>query len=230
MLLPGIASDAAVWRGAADGLVMVSEADNIEDSAAGILERAPARFALAGHSLGGYVALAVVRAAPERVTRLALLSSSAGADDMRQKAMRGRVAAASEQNFTGLLATLAKTMVHPETYPTLHGVLLEMMSRVGRDAFVRQQRAAAERPDAQAALSSIRVPTLILTGEDDKIIPPQRSAEMAQAIAGARFVRLPRCGHVPTLERPQQTRDALDAWMASPPDPPSVPVRCSDGR
>jgi len=214
LLAPGVASDGTVWRDMPPGQVVTSEAVSIEAMAADILARAPPRFALAGSSLGGYIALAMVRAAPERVTRLALLGSSALPDDPRQQAMRRKMIAAAERDFPALFALLQADMTHPDTPDSLRAELLDMALRVGAGAFIRHQHAAMERPDARPGLAAIAVPTLVLAGEDDKVIPPQRSMEMAAAIPGARLTLLSRCGHVPMRERPRETRGAMEAWLA----------------
>jgi pimeloyl-ACP methyl ester carboxylesterase len=96
----------------------------------------------------------------------------------------------------------------------LGAVMLAMLTRVGRDEYLRQQHAALERPDARAGLAQIVAPTLVLVGSDDAVIDPARSAELAAAIPGAVHVVVPDCGHVPTLERPGASRLAVEGWLA----------------
>jgi pimeloyl-ACP methyl ester carboxylesterase len=166
--------------------------------------------------MGGYVALAAVARAPERVTRLALVSTSARADTPEQRAARIEGIAAAETDYERVAARLASLMVHRSrrTEADLGAVMLAMLGRVGRDEYLRQQHAALERPDARAGLAHIVAPTLVLVGSDDAIIDPARSAELAAAIPGAVTVVVPECGHVPTLERPEEARLAVERWLA----------------
>lgn len=213
LLIPGLASDAAVWADMPAGEVMQSNADTIDDMAADILTRAPDRFALAGSSLGGYIALAMVRAAPGRIERLALLSTSARPDDERQKAIRLSMIAAAERDYETLLVAMGSTMMHPDADAALSEGMRAMARRAGVTMFVRQQRAALARPDARPGLAAIAVPTLVLAGEDDQVVPLERATEMAQTIAGARLVTIARCGHIPQRERPKETAAAMHVWL-----------------
>lgn len=213
LLLPGIGSDGSAWGEMPAGQVMMSGADSIDAMADDILARAPDRFALAGSSLGGYVALAIARRVPERVARLALVSTSAMPDTEANRAVRDKMIAAALRDYERLIGAMLPGMVHPGALPGLAGDLSAMLRRAGPDNFARQQRAAAARPDARPALAAIRVPTLVLAGEDDQIVPPARSIELADAIPGARLVLLGRCGHIPARERPEETRAAMLEWL-----------------
>ena len=213
LLLPGIGGDGSAWGDMPGGQVLTSAAASVDAMADDILIRAPDRFALAGSSLGGYVALAIMRRAPERVTRLALISTSAMPDSETQKQLRAKMIAAAERDYERLIGAMLPGMVHPEALPALADGLTAMLRRAGSATFIRQQRAAAARPDARSALAAIGVPTLVLAGEDDQIIPPARSVELADAIPSARLVLLPRCGHIPALERPAETRAAMLDWL-----------------
>lgn len=213
VLVPGIASDAFVWQGMPEGAVMTSEAEDIESMARDILARAPGQFALAGHSMGGYIALSVVALAPERVTRLALLSTSAAPDDEAQRAARLKTIAEAERDFPAMVETLSRAMLHKSRWNTpLREQMAAMMHRVGVAAFMRQQGAVMRRPDRQPLLAAIRVPTLVLTGAGDRIVNPERSREMAAAIPGARLVELPDCGHIPQQEAGDATARAMRDW------------------
>lgn len=213
VLLPGIGSDAFVWQGMPEGLVMTSEAEDIEAMARDILDRAPARFALTGHSMGGYVALSILALAPERVTRLALLSTSAAPDDDAQRAARVKTIAEAGRDFDGVVETLSRAMLHKSRWNTpLREAMAAMMRRVGKEAFLRQQGAVMRRPDRRALLAAIRIPTLVLTGASDRIVNPERSRELAAAIPGARLAELPECGHIPQQESPDATAGALRSW------------------
>ena len=224
VLIPGLLDSArlyaeqlpALWR---LGPVMV--ADHTRDvSMAGIARRilcgAPPHFALAGLSMGGYVTFEILRQAPERVARLALLDTTARPDTPEQSAARrAQMALAAEGRLTEVLdASFPRLVHHARRHDAaLRRVLDLMAEEVGAAAFIRQQRANMERADSRPMLGSIRVPTLILVGEGDELTPPDRAAEMARAIPGAREVRVPDCGHLSTLERPHEVTRALLDWL-----------------
>jgi pimeloyl-ACP methyl ester carboxylesterase len=226
VLIPGLLDSArlyaeqipALWR---RGPVTVADHTR-DDSMAGIARRilaaAPPQFALVGLSMGGYIAFEIVRQAPARVVRLALLDTSARPDTPEQSAARrAQVALASAGRLTEVVDSSYPRLVHPgrRTDTALYRIVAQMAEEVGVAAFVRQQQANMTRSDARPMLAGIRVPTLVLVGEGDELTPPERAAEMARAIAGAREVRVPDCGHMSTLERPREVTQALLAWLES---------------
>lgn len=223
LLIPGILSDAAVFAPQVEALadlatpqVAAPAADSIDAMAAEILAGAPDRFALAGHSMGGYVALAMLRQAPERISRLALISTSARPDTDEQKAARKGLMAAAEDDFEAVIRRMMAAMLHPDRLAdiTLLDQVHEMMRRSGLAAFLRQQTATMGRADSRDLLAGVTVPTLVLGGSDDKIVSPAFSDELAAQIPGAVAVRLAACGHIPTLEQPDATTQALRGWLA----------------
>ena len=224
VLIPGLLDSArlyaeqipALWR---SGPVMVADHTR-DDSMAGIARRilaaAPPRFALAGLSMGGYVAFEMLRQAPERVLRLALLDTTARPDTPEQSATRrAQMALAAEGRLSEVVEASFPRLVHHARRhdAALRRVLDLMAEEVGAAAFIRQQQATMTRVDSRPMLSGIRVPTLVLVGEGDELTPPERAAEMGRAIAGAREVRVPDCGHLSTLERPHVVTRALLAWL-----------------
>lgn len=187
-----------------------------DDSLAAIAQRllahAPPQFGLVGISMGGYVAFEVLRQAPERVVRLGLLNTSARPDTPEQSAKRReQIAEAEAGRMAGVVESAFPMLVAPEHREdaTLRDVVHEMAVETGPEAFVRQQRAIMARPDSRPGLAAIRCPTLVLTGEQDQLIPPHLSEEMAGTIPGARLVRVAGCGHLSTLERPVEVARAL---------------------
>lgn len=191
--------------------------DSVGAIAARILAMAPPRFALAGLSMGGYIAFAIVRAAPERVARLALLDTSARPDTAEQTERRhSMIALAGNGRFAEVPDLLFPVFVHRDRHgdEALRTIVRTMAEETGPDAFVRQQHAIMSRPDCRALLKSIRCPTLVLVGDGDALTPPVLSEEIAAGIAGARLVRVPDCGHLSTLERPQAVNRALVEWLA----------------
>jgi 2-keto-3-deoxy-L-rhamnonate aldolase RhmA/pimeloyl-ACP methyl ester carboxylesterase len=216
VLLPGMLGEAALWDAVAPSLAehaalrfsRIDLDDTIEDMAAGVLASAPERFALAGHSLGAIVALDVVRQAPERVTRLALLNASARpANDAQLEtwaAMRDGEFAAVAQQFA--LANGGP----PETVEA-------MAHAVGPRGLRRQLAAQAARPDSRPSLPSIGVPTLVLTGAEDRICPRELQEELAAGIPGARHTVIEDAGHMLPLDAPTAVAAALQTWMKGTP-------------
>jgi len=174
--------------------------------AAAILVAAPPRFALAGISMGGYVCLEIMRQAPERVIKLALLNTSARPDTPEQVTLR-----------RALVAQLMSAILHPahQNDPVLRNANVQMGLTVGLEGLIRQTEAVIGRIDSRPSLPAIRVPTLILVGDRDPLTPPDRSEEMAAAITGARLVVVPECGHGSTLEQPKAVNHALIEWITN---------------
>jgi pimeloyl-ACP methyl ester carboxylesterase len=208
----------ALWR---FGPVMVANHirdDNMALIARRILAEAPPRFALAGHSMGGYIAFEILRQAPERVARLALLNTQARADTPEATARRrGMMARASGGGYRAVLDELFPGFVHPSRRDDagLRRLVHDMGDDVGPEAFIRQQTAVISRPDSRPTLAGIDCPTLVLSGDQDNTIPNSLSVEMADGIRNARLVILPDCGHLPQLEQPEATAEALVEWLRS---------------
>jgi pimeloyl-ACP methyl ester carboxylesterase len=191
--------------------------DTMTGIAARLLADAPERFALAGLSMGGYIALEVMRQAPRRVTRLALLDTNAREDTDEARRNRERLIDLAETGrFADVHDALWPRLVHPRRKhdTTLEGIVRRMAEDTGPEAFVRQQRAIMGRCDSRDLLSSITAPTLVLVGAEDALTPPEQAREMAGLIAGASLVVVPDCGHLSTLERPDAVNDALRGWLA----------------
>jgi len=191
--------------------------DSMAAIAARILAMAPPRFALAGLSMGGYIAFAMVREAPERVARLALLDTSARPDTPEQtERRRSMIALAESGRFAEVPDLLFPVFVHRDRHgdEALRAIVRTMAEETGPQAFVRQQHAIMNRPDCRPLLKSIRCPTLVLVGDGDALTPPMLSEEIAAGIGDAHQVRVPDCGHLSTLERPEAVNRALVEWLA----------------
>lgn len=186
--------------------------------AAGILADAPPRFALAGLSMGGYIAFAMLRLAPERIARLALLDTSARPDLPEQKAGREKfIAWAQAGKLDDAVTLLRKTWLHRNRQDdeTLLRVVSAMAADVGAEAFVRQQKAIMGRQDSRPLLRQIGCPTLVLVGDGDTATPPELAREIAAGIGGAKLVVVPDCGHLSTLEKPEAVNAALAEWLSA---------------
>jgi pimeloyl-ACP methyl ester carboxylesterase len=224
LLVPGLAGSpriyapvaSAMWR-----LGPVTVANHIRDDNMGaiarrILAEAPPRFALAGHSMGGYIAFEIMRQAADRVAKLALINTQARPDTPEATARRrALIARATGGEYRAVLDDLFPGLVHPSRREdgALRKLVHDMADDIGAEAFIRQQTAIMSRPDSRPTLASIRCQTLVLTGDEDNTIPNALSKEMADGIPGAKLVILPDCGHLPQIEQPQATADALVEWL-----------------
>ena len=230
VLVPGLACDAAVWTPLWPWLQDVARPwvpppavhASIGDMAEAVLQAAPAGvFALAGHSLGGRIALEVMRRAPGRVSRLALLDTGwqplagGGAGEAERRSREDLVALARESGMRTMGERWSPPMLHPARLGTpVHEDVLRMIERQTAEGFTAQQQALLARPDAGAVLDAIRCPTLLLCGREDGWSPPARHEEMAARVPGARLVLVDQCGHMSPMEQPEAVARALRAWLA----------------
>lgn len=228
MLLPGLMCDAAVW----EHQVAVLPArcvvpvwglrNSLSDMALQVLQEAPTeRFALAGHSMGGRVALEVMRLAPQRVERLALLDTGTHAladGEAGEKERAGRMtllALARSRGMRALGEQWARGMVHPDQLDApLFESILDMLERSSPDQFAAQIHALLNRPDAAPLLPGIECPTLVLCGRDDAWSPPPQHQAMHAAIAGSSLCLVDHCGHMSPMERPAEVSAAMADWLA----------------
>ncbi|WP_081996199.1 alpha/beta fold hydrolase [Croceibacterium mercuriale] len=212
ILLPALGCDGQLWSRQVLDLGDLSHPQlgdlSVDDTLAGMAQRvlahAPPRFAVAGVSLGGYVALEMIRLAPERIARIALFGTRAS--------MQSRPRTMAEQ---GTLATAPHA--DPALTSIISGPVQAMAERVGPDVFARQQRALLERPDIGPAIDAVRVPALVAVGDRDRICLPEDARQLAERIPGARFHLLRHCGHLPPMERPGEVTMLLRDWLKASP-------------
>jgi pimeloyl-ACP methyl ester carboxylesterase len=193
-----------------------TRADSMAELAHNILATAPPRFALAGLSMGGYVSFEIMRQAPERVLKLALLDTMAAPDSpLASERRRAQMALAKAGRLAEVTDSQIPRYVHPERVAdsALRAIIHAMAEEVGAEAFQRQQVANMNRMDSAPTLARIRCPTLILVGDHDQLTPPERAEEMAAEIERATLVKVPACGHLSTLERPREVTEALLQWL-----------------
>ncbi len=231
LFLPGLMCDRAVWEPQLAALsaryaCLVADygaADSLTAMAQSVLGIAPPRFCLVGHSMGGRVALEVMREAAPRVTRLALLDTGHRA---RPEGQAGEAEAlkrlrlleiARSQGMRTMGREWVQGMVHPERLrdEALLESILGMIERKTPAIFAAQIRALLNRPSADAVLRAIRCPTLIVCGREDTWSPLARHEEMAAMVAGAHLAVIEESGHMVTMERPQQVTEALQCWLAA---------------
>ena len=226
LLLPGLLCDARLWRDQVAALAGVrpvvadlTRDETVGDLAARALRSVPqdAPIALCGLSMGGYVAMEIMRTAPARVARLALFDTSARPDTPDQTRRRRALLALSESGmFRGVTPRLLPQLLHPDHVAgPLGKEVMAMAERVGRPAFHRQQRAIMQRPDSLPDLARIAVPTLVAVGESDTLTPPDLAEEMAALIPGARLARIAGAGHLPPMEMPEAVNALLRDWLAT---------------
>jgi pimeloyl-ACP methyl ester carboxylesterase len=222
LLIPGLGSDEAIWRPVVERLADVAACHvaetrldhSIATIAARILSVAPPTFALAGISMGGYVALEILRQAPERVTRLALFDTSARPDTPEQTAgRRAAVAALDTASLEQLGRASLANLVAPHAAAAVKDAVVAMGVRVGGDAYARQQDANITRTDSRPHLAAIAVPTLVAVGELDLLTPPELARELHAGIAGSRLEVIAGSGHLPPLEKPDETAALLREWL-----------------
>ena len=225
LLLPGLLEDADAFRQQIDALSPLTQcavadltrSDTIAGLARDALSQAPqGRFALAGHSMGGYVALEIMRQAPERVERLALLNTNARPDTAESTENRRRLMALSERDFPGVTQALMPKLLSAKHQQEtgMAGLITEMALGVGREAFLRQERAIISRIDSRPHLANIRCPALVVAAREDAIMPVEILEELAKGIPGARFAIIEESGHMACIEKPEEVTRLLKEWLS----------------
>ena len=226
ILVPGLNCSARLYAEQVPALWQfgpVTIADHRRDDSMGaiaqrILANAPQRFALAGLSMGGYIAFEIVRQAADRVAKLALLDTGARAEaPERTEARRPLIALAQQGRLGEISDDQFPLLVHRKRHgdQALKAIVRAMNQETGAEAYIRQQEAIMSRTDSRPALGAIDCPTLVLVGDDDQLTPPELAREMTNGIRGARLVIVPESGHLSTLEQSQAVTSALVEWMQS---------------
>lgn len=225
VLVPGLLLTADFWREQVARLSDMAqcivpsgqyEHDNMADMARAVLAEAPERFALCGLSMGGYICHEIMRQAPERVSRLALLDTSARPDTPEQtQRRRAFLQLAQTGRFKGITPQLLPFLLHPDNLKNqpLVDRLMAMAEETGRDGFIKQQTAIMGRPDSRPNLPNYKLPTLVLCGRCDALTPVEVHEEMASLIPGATFTIIESAGHLPPMETPDETAAALRLWL-----------------
>ncbi len=227
VFIPGLMCDARIFMAqladlSRDHTVIVApitKGERIEEIASNILDTLPRKFALCGLSMGGIVAMEILRRAPDRITRLALFDTNPLAETPQS-------ASAYEPLIVGARAgrleqVLLKILGPEHLAPTPHRMaiqtlLQEMAAGLGPEVFIRQVRALQRRRDQQATLRRCKVPTMVLCGDMDTLTPVKRHSFMAELIPDAWLHVVPDAGHLPVLEQPEVVNDTIRDWMRQP--------------
>lgn len=230
LLLPGLMCDAAIWASqvatlgpcvASCTVADYGDADRIDDMARRALAQAPdGPLSVAGHSMGGRVALEIARLAPDRLARLALLDTgfrplAAGEAGERERAGRQQLLdLARREGVRAMAERWVQGMVHPARLGSeLVSRIVEMFGRRSADDFERQIQALLARPDAGPVLPTLRCPTLVLCGREDSWAPVAQHQALQQGIPGSVLAVIDDCGHMSPMEQPLAVSDALASWL-----------------
>lgn len=225
VLLPGLMCDARLFGPqiaelSADTTVTVApitQGERIEEIASGLLDQLPRRFALAGLCMGGTVAMEILRRAPDRVSRIALIATNPLPETPQMAALREPqiVKARAGALMEVMMDHMKSEYLAPRPYrQDVRNLFLEMAHTLGPDIFVRQSRALQRRKDQTATLRKCEVPALVLCGEHDGLCPVKRHQAMAELLPNSQLKILEHSGHLPALEEPGELTAALREWMA----------------
>ncbi|MCZ4281960.1 alpha/beta hydrolase [Kiloniella laminariae] len=224
VFLPGLLCNQRLWRPQINFLGEdyvcnvpdLTRQDSIPELALSVLQQIRGKFNLVGLSMGGYVALEIMRQAPERVKRLALIDTKARADSAeQQRRRRGLLALADKGRFKGVTPHLMPLLIHPDrmTDESLTGPIYQMAEEVGQEAFVRQQTAILKRESHLDVLGNIKCPTQIICGRQDLITPLDCAEEIQAGITGSELLVVESCGHLANLEAPDLVNKTLKNWL-----------------
>jgi len=224
VLLPGLLCDSALWQHQIKALeddvnILVPDltgAETMPELAKTVLSMAPESFALAGLSMGGYVAMEIMRQEPSRVSRLALIDTSARPDsDENRRKRRGLIELAQKGDFKGVTPRLLPMLIAAMRLQDeeLTKLIIDMAGRVGMSAFLNQQKAILSRIDSRPHLSLIDVPTTIICGEQDALTPPEHAEEIASHIKHSEVHIIVGAGHLAPLEQPAPVNKILKKWL-----------------
>ena len=224
ILIPGLLCDKRLWQHQLDVLgdmvdITIGETrldETINSMAARILEDAPDKFALAGLSMGGYIAQEIMRQAPERVEKLALLNTSAIADDAAQiKRRKGLIQLVKMGRFKGVTPRLLPMLIHHDALENsqITSVITDMATNIGQNTFINQQKAILSRIDSRDDLKDINIDTLIICGRQDEITPIEIMQEIHDNIKKSNFHIIENCGHLSPLEQPKTVTNLMCDWL-----------------
>jgi pimeloyl-ACP methyl ester carboxylesterase len=224
LLLPGLACDAAIWRAQLDALAPWSprvtdvhtREETIPAMAATLLRENDGQLVLCGASMGGMLAMEAARQAPERIAGLALLGTDPRPDPPEMIALRtSAIGKFAQGRAREVIEPNIAMAFHPDNAAALASTYLAFVLAAGADQLIRQNQAVIARPDQRPHLNRLRCPVLVMCGEADLLTPPERSREIVERVPHARFVLVPRCGHMLTMEQPEVVNATLAEWLTN---------------
>lgn len=225
ILLPGLASNAVMWQHQLAVLPHAlepavtdvhSRCESIPQMAQALLQAHAGDLILCGASMGGIIAMEVARQAPARVKGLALLGTNARPETPDMAKLREAAIEFFKQGRVKEVLTVNLPMAFHQSRAkdeTLTQTYLDFILAAGPDQLIRQNRAIMARPDARLHLPNVTCPTVVMCGDGDQLTPPEFSREIATLIPNAELVMIPRCGHMLTMERPEEVNAALLRWL-----------------
>ncbi len=219
VLISGLLSNESLWQHQTRHLsdiasiqVISPSQDTPKKMIQAILDQAPPKFALAGHSMGGWLSLEVMRAAPSRVGRLCLLNTTAREDSEEKKLARQQMIQKAEN---GQFHEVVKGLVEKLVFnPRVKEEVEKMFLKVGQEAFIHQERAMLARNECQSILPTIRCPALVIHAAQDKNFSQEEHEELVNHIPHAKLAILEDSGHMSPMEVPQAVTDLLRSWFA----------------
>lgn len=230
VLVPGLACTERLFSPVVDILgedaITIQIADHLGPETIGaiadqILQASPPYFALAGLSMGGYIALEMALRAPDRVNHLGLFNTKISPDTPdKVENRKALIALAEDGRYEEVIDRLLPTFLHPDRLDDadLVATVRQMARDVGPERFVGQQRALLSREDRLADAATLEMPTLVIAGDGDQLMPPEAAPEIAATNPHATLVTIEACGHLSTLERPAAVADAIAGWLGLPLD------------
>jgi pimeloyl-ACP methyl ester carboxylesterase len=233
VLAPGLLCDGRLWSGVRGHLqrpvveLDFSRHDRLESMAANILESAPERFVLAGFSMGGMAAVLAAAEAPERVAALVLIDTHAEPETPSRKAVRARqLESVADGRFQSLvMEQLKPAYFSPAAERRSERALVAAMAlELGPRVFRRHVLALMSRPDPSPLLARLTMPTVVMTGRDDALVPPTFADNLARAAPNARLVVLEDCGHMAPLEQPARVAAEIEAVTRAAEESAHVPA------
>ncbi|WLR59106.1 alpha/beta fold hydrolase [Guptibacillus hwajinpoensis] len=225
VLLPGTLCDERLFAHQKEHLTDVTASitipdlthqETITDLAESVLQEAPEQFALAGLSLGGIVAMEIIRIAPERITKLALLDSNPYAPTVDQlDSWKKLIQRVEGGEFQEIVQSLLPKLIHPTalTDRNLTNTIIQMAENIGPQAYIRQLKAVGTRTDARERLKSVSCPTLLLVGKEDGVCPPNFHQDMHHLLPNSSFITIKNCGYLSSLEAPEEVTSAMREWL-----------------
>lgn len=225
LLLPGLAADATMWHAQLAVLPAAlrpvvtdvhARHDSLQAMARALLEEHAGDLILCGASMGGMLAMEAARQAPQRIRGLALLGTTARPESPQMRALReDAIALFAQGRIEEVIRPNVALAFHPDRAAdaALVQAYLDFVLRAGAQALIRQNRAVMARPDAREHLGRVRCATLVLCGDSDRLAPPECSHEIAALTPGAELVMVPQCGHMLTMERPDEVNALLLEWL-----------------